>query len=148
MTSREFIQRQFGNNDGKEKWCSSILKAANGDIYSYGYHYPLLFTINGQVFRNVRGYSVTTAKHIGWCYGFGALSIEVDTFSNFNYLDDDQKLHAIYVTMGKKAENLRKQLESKKRKDTQIYESLEAQLNDTIFALDKVRSLMYEVARG
>jgi hypothetical protein len=39
-----------------------------GILYSYGHHYPLAWKINGQLFRNIQGYSITTAKHIGQVY--------------------------------------------------------------------------------
>lgn len=78
MTGREFIEHNFGVRDGKVKTCSSIFKDGRGDIYSYGYHYPMLFEIDGFVFRNIAGYSHTTSKHLSWTYGIQAINVKLD----------------------------------------------------------------------
>ncbi len=80
MTSAEFIKRQFGNDDGKEKSLSSIWKDGKGNIYSYGRHYPLLFTVGGLTFRNCTGYSNTTAKHINWAGNWNTGEIAIDVW--------------------------------------------------------------------
>lgn len=74
MTTRQFINREFGQS-GRSKTLSSVFKDNDGNIYSYGYHYPLLITINGKNVRNVRGYSNTTARHILWSRDIDAIDI-------------------------------------------------------------------------
>lgn len=69
MKTKDFIAKWYGVADGEEKRCSSVFKNGKGNIYSYGYHYPLLFDIAGITFRNVKGYSTSTANHISWCWG-------------------------------------------------------------------------------
>lgn len=125
MTTREFIERWYGVDDGIERSCSSVFKDGKGNIYSYGYHYPLLFTLNGQTFRNVHGYSVTTAKHIGWCYGFNA--IDVDLPSSFR-LSSDEAYDYVQVkrALRDKANRLRAELDAKKRTDTKVYQWLKS----------------------
>ena len=80
MTTQEFISRQFGNANGENKSLSSVTKDGNGNIYSYGRHYPLLFEIDGVNFVNATGYSNTTAKHINWARQAepGAVSVWLD----------------------------------------------------------------------
>lgn len=66
MTSQNFIEAVVNGRITREKSVSSIYYDGNDTIYSYGTHYPLLFKIAGKWFLNDRGYSNTTAKHIGW----------------------------------------------------------------------------------
>lgn len=69
MNNRTFINScDIWNVNAKEKrnWNLFFEK---GVLYSYGYHYPLCFEIDGIVWRNTRGYSVTTSKHISLCNG-------------------------------------------------------------------------------
>lgn len=68
------------NNSDFISWAAARIKAGdtktskrlgnllfeNGVLYSYSYHYPLLFKVKGELFVNNTGYSVTTAKHIGY----------------------------------------------------------------------------------
>lgn len=66
MTTREFIERQYLNGDGKERTESSVVKDGRGWIYSYGYHYPLMFNLYGYNFVNTEPWSTTTARHRHW----------------------------------------------------------------------------------
>lgn len=142
MTTREFINNQFGNADGSTKWCSSVYKDGKGNIYSYGPHYPLLFQVAGRTFRNVRGYSNTTAKHINWAGGFNSIDIKLDRDASSvianNWASDDQKVAAIKTCLIQQRDQLQDQLNSKKRTDTQVYKHLQFELNTVINNLNRL----------
>jgi len=77
MTTQEFIQANIGNVPVRDKWCSSVMQGTDGNFYSYGYHYPLLFNVAGVWLVNTRGYSNSTAKHINlaWSCADGGVSL-------------------------------------------------------------------------
>jgi len=66
MRTQEFIEKYQGVQPDNTKWCSSVMLSTNGNFYSYGLHYPLLFRFGSYWLVNTSGYSVTTSKHIGW----------------------------------------------------------------------------------
>jgi hypothetical protein len=66
MTTQEFIARTFNTTSDRERHCSSVFTDHNGTVYSYGYHYPLAFNVDGLNFINARGYSSSTGRHISW----------------------------------------------------------------------------------
>lgn len=70
MKTQEFISKNIGLKPSgyKRRWCSSVYQDYDGNFYSYGSHYPLLFKVDGQWFINNAGYSVSTSKHIGWAH--------------------------------------------------------------------------------
>lgn len=144
MTSREFIERQFGVDNGKERWCSSIYKDSYGNIFSYGKHYPLLFKIAGEAFVNDSGYSVTTAKHIGWAKqatDYRAINVELDRpaiqIINDWYSTDEDKIRAVTRCLREQLERLQREAQSKKRKDTWVYENLQRRISDARENLDR-----------
>jgi hypothetical protein len=165
MTSREFIQKQFGNADGKTKTLSSIFKDERGNIYSYGRHYPLLFKVGELVFRNNTGYSNTTAKHIGWAGSVepGAIDVWLSgtnlyTWNNpensqkvpailrnsmyFEQMPDDVKaqlLAAVFADLEAELVDINARIGAKTRTDTQIYRSLLAERSDCIDRIASVR---------
>ena len=49
----------------------------SGTLYSYGYHYPLAFIVNGIVFVNTTGYSTTTARHISLARPYADEEVEL-----------------------------------------------------------------------
>ena len=72
MKNREFISQCYehiGDTAAKSREHGSLY-FRNGILYSYGDHYPLLFEVGNTVFCNNRGWSSTTACHIGLanCY--------------------------------------------------------------------------------
>lgn len=123
MTSRDFIAKNFGVSSERQRQCSSVFADNDGNIYSYGYHYPLLFKVEGLTFRNTRGYSATTGKHISWCYGFGAIDVE---------LEQGERKPLVLTTIAARLVNMRsaivKQMDAKTRKDTAVYADLTRQL--------------------
>lgn len=131
MTSRDFIKREFGNADGNDKAHSSIKKDGLGNIYSYGSHYPLLFTVNGFTFRNVRGYSNTTAKHISWCWGFDAIDVVLDEQASEVvarlFATEPDKMREVNRCLYLQLRELMDKMESKKRRDTWVYRDLQRQ---------------------
>lgn len=97
MTSREFIQRQFGNADGESKTLSSIFKDGKGNIYSYGSHYPLLFSVGGLNFRNNVGYSNTTGRHISWSRDVDAIDVWVTGCNVYTWRNPESKRKLPYL---------------------------------------------------
>lgn len=162
MTSREFIQRQFGNADGKEKSLSSIWKDGDGNIYSYGRHYPLLFTVDGISFRNCTGYSNSTAKHISWAGGFGATDIWVSGCNQYSWGNSENGAkipHLLYLAhygmtpeikkalkkavlsdLESERADIQERIDSKKRTDTKVFEALTAEYKDCVMRLNHVQN--------
>jgi hypothetical protein len=141
MTTRDFIARQFGNNDGKTRRCSSVVKDGQGDIYSYGTHYPLLFTLKGRTFINTAGYSFTTAKHINWAkQACEYQAIEVKLPHTFR-LDgrEDYNFKQVQDCLIEQATELTMELARKKRKDTQVFRNLENELIEVSTSLEAIR---------
>lgn len=112
---RKYAQIMRTGEVKKDAHCSSVFYS-DGRLYSYGRHYPLLWPVekpDGTVVLvcNARGYSVTTSKHIGWCWQ------DADVYVHNTYIGGIEGLRAqlneeIYEKKGLYA--------SKKRKDTQI----------------------------
>lgn len=132
MTTQEFINKNFGVSAKKERKCSSVFADYNGNMYSYGFHYPLLFELGGKVYRNTRGYSNTTAKHIGWCYSIDSIDVELDRQAVSAVGDairyDNEVEFAVNEVKRCLKETIKereKAMDAKKRKDTQVYKWLE-----------------------
>lgn len=164
MTTQEFIKRQFGNSDGKDKSLSSVWKSGEGNIYSYGRHYPLLFTIDGVDFVNSTGYSNTTAKHINWAKAasnYTAIEVWLDgcnlyTWNNPENSDKVPSLlrlaeygmtpeilkalkKAILRDLTNEIADIRDRMDAKTRKDTKIYASLVDEFADANRRLTEVQ---------
>lgn len=133
MTTREFINNNYGYQPSKVTYCSSVMQDTRGNFYSYGYHYPLLFKLDGKTIRNVRGYSNTTAKHINWTRDIYAIDIEVPSTFRLNSYDSEQEL-INQLAKGQKEyiNSIVKQMDAKKRKDTQVYEYLDRDLRRAV----------------
>lgn len=137
MRTVEWIDKHKGVNDGNTKIFGNVAKGADGTIYSYGYHYPLLFKLNDVYFVNHRGYSVTTSKHINWAHqatDYKAYNIEVP------------RLHHGPVEVAQAMSWLEKdiidliyQMAGKRRQDTSVYLNLQRNLKDTIKALNTLK---------
>lgn len=161
MTSKEFIDRQFGNDDGQTKTLSSIFKDEKGNIYSYGRHYPLLFQVGELTFRNVVGYSNTTAKHINWAGGHGAIDVWLDGTNLYSWQNpenrdkvpyllaemsrgymeyDEQKLlKAVFADLEAELVDINKRIASKTRTDTKLYAALLEERSDCVDRIAGVR---------
>lgn len=139
MTSQEFINKYFGVNDGKERYCSSIMKDGKGNIYSYGYHYPLLFKVNGKTFRNVAGYSNSTSRHIHWTRDINA--IDIHAIRSFRLVGtDDEIMERIIFSQNRRVADIKEVMQSKKRKNTQVYKNLFREFNKAQRSLIEARS--------
>lgn len=137
MRTQEFIKQSFdrinaGNN--KSARCASVFTDGEA-VYSYGYHYPLLFVIytpgGDRVWVcNDRGYSSTTGKHISHSAYLADVCAELPRGERYgdHYARTsayDQVLEAIK----EKSERIIAEMATKKRKDTQVYRTLERELD-------------------
>jgi hypothetical protein len=131
MTNEIFIERAYtsinekGNFSGKHQNLFSEGEA----IYSYGYHYPLLFRVtrlDGKKFwiRNTRGYSNTTSKHINHAWFSGVVDVELQGSSK----DFDNAVNSLR----KQKQDLEETMDGKKRKDTKLYIGLQGELERVI----------------
>lgn len=145
MTTREFIKKALTGETRKDS-CSSVMQRKDNDgnvtVYSYGYHYPLVKIINGKAFVNDRGYSVTTAKHIGWAFSAAAEIVGWENVYHapLNNRYDHHTLTPEGIKAGATEELLRlhKEMATKKRKDTQVYAHLEYQKARMVATLEAV----------
>ncbi len=141
MTTAEFIEKTYNTTNerwgrhGYERWCSSVLTDKDGNVYSYGYHYPLLFNIEGLDFLNVTGYSNTTARHIHWARYATHNPIEVELRGARLPLTLDD----IEAKLGARVVELKQQMDAKKRKDTQVYASLQYEFDKVLSNYNRVR---------
>lgn len=76
MTNYDFVQRHSTLTNEREKRHGSLYYN-DGVLYSYGYHYPLLFKIDGKYFVNTAWYSRTTSKHIGYAKRFADYEVKL-----------------------------------------------------------------------
>lgn len=128
MRTQDFIARAVARIDAGEtsahKTCASVMQ--DGDrIYSYGYHYPLLFRVADAHGRlvwvcNDGGYSSTTARHI--CYARQHADVWAPIGGTHGRtLEKADVVQAIEARMRR----VHADMQAKKRKDTRVYEALE-----------------------
>jgi hypothetical protein len=144
MTNQTFILKAW-NGQTKTRRNNSLVFERMGNekvLYSYGYHYPLLFTINGKTIRNVTGYSHTTAKHINLTRCVDAYDVQCGYgFHLYRGSDGEAKnAESLRLVLLDKITRLDKEIASKTRKDTKIYARLLSDLEDT----RKVYRLIFE----
>jgi hypothetical protein len=144
MRTKDFIAKQSSKIKSGERAsgkCSSVF--AEGDcIYSYGYHYPLLFKITTHTGKqllvtNRRGYSSTTSKHISYASYNSDLSVILGhgiRYGNDLYSATSNYNNVINGLNDELAE-LSRTMHEKKRKDTQVYKSLQWQYDRVVTAL-------------
>ncbi len=136
MTTRQFISKNFGVS-GTKRTCSSVFADSDGNIYSYGYHYPLLFTVNGRTIRNTRGYSSTTDRHILWSRDVEAIDVVAPYHFRLSG-DDVVDMTVLLKSQREYIADLQKQMDAKKRKDTQVYKWLEHKHTKAVVNLAKL----------
>lgn len=130
MTNLEFIEKEFYNPSRLEKTHGSLFRDSDGNIYSYGYHYPLLFTATDNdtlVFINTTGYSNTTARHIhhAWkAVDYKAIGVKLNGERHHNLT-----LSRVKELLQKERDGIVKEMQSKKRKNTEVYRQLFRALN-------------------
>lgn len=139
MNTREFITKAF-NGETRATHCASVFSEGNGTdrvaIYSYGYHYPLLFKVAGKTIRNVAGYSVTTAKHIGHTYQIPAIDVPLPRTFRLTGYRNDEPLAEIIEAQTAHVASIKAEMASKKRQDTKVYADLAGRLYHAQVALD------------
>lgn len=145
MRSKDFITKYFGKQDGKLRTCSSLLKDTQGNIYSFGFHYPLLFKVKSVSnttlnFLNITGYSQTTRRHIGYCTELAEYFVKLPNGSTTNSLSPSFTIDAITEALTSEIKQLESSMKAKKRKDTNIYKELEYQYNDRLKSLKALMS--------
>lgn len=135
MTTQEFIERNWGKVPAKSKWCSSVVQDTEGNFYSYGSHYPLLFKVAGTTFINTAGYSSTTGRHILWAqravnYNYTAVELnhEDARVISSSWASENDKLQVLARATAEMVADAEVACDSKKRKDTQVFEQLAATL--------------------
>lgn len=80
MKTSDFIQRCANGYEGTSRRGTKTVASVMWDgetLYSYGYHYPLLFKVAGYWVCNDRGHSVTTSKHIGQARQYSDFNVEL-----------------------------------------------------------------------
>lgn len=135
MTTAQFIAKTYNTTATRERRCSSVFTDYEGNVYSYGYHYPLAFNIDGLDFINTSGYSSTTAKHIMWAREAVSAHIEVE----LNGARLPLTLDDIEAKLGAKVVELHTAMASKKRKDTQVYKHLEQDYEQALADYNRVK---------
>ena len=145
MQTVDFIYNHIPRLGGgyEDKRCSSVI-FSSGVLYSYGYHYPLMWTVDSRdgrgtvLFVNTRGYSVTTAKHINWAfraaqkYGKEAHAINLGRGGSGNYHSTDgviEMLHQEYQAIAQRYFGLRKNAH-------RLSESIESRARDIVHTLN------------
>ena len=141
MKTIDFIRQQKERIDNGgtlrngEKSCASVF-ATDNRIYSYGYHYPLLFQImsasTGLLWVcNNGGYSSTTRKHISHCGGLSDISTPIGGTSGatVGYWDVVSALRA-------RITSLFDQMQAKKRTNTAVYRSLQRSFDNASHDLE------------
>ena len=138
MTTADFIKNTYGVPSTRDRHCSSVFTDRNGNVYSYGYHYPLAFKIDGLNFINVAGYSSTTAKHIAWAkwaigyYNYIPVKLQGERLQYGLTLDK------IKVLLEAELSEIHLQMYSKTRHDTAVYRHLMEQEDRVMTDINKV----------
>lgn len=130
MTTRDWIEKNINTRPGYDRHCSSVCQDSNGDFYSYGSHYPLLVNFKGKWVLNDGGYSVTTSKHISWCYGLYDFRIPFlrmpqgyGSVYHWPEREEEQKEYLV-LSLQNQISELTGEILKKKRTDTWIYRNL------------------------
>lgn len=141
MTNGEFIEKAFYNQTKKREH-GNLFSDSKGNIYSYGYHYPLLFTASDNdslAFVNTTGYSNSTSKHIGHAHAatnYTAIAVELNGASLPLTLDE------IHSKLGAMVVELKSEMDKKKRKDTQVYSYLQSRFDRALENYNKVKEYL------
>ena len=141
MNNTTFIEKAFYGLTNRDSH-GNLHKDNDNNIYSYGYHYPLLFRAQDNdklVFVNVTGYSNSTSKHIqkAWsAIDYKGIAVKLN----------GERLpvtaHRMMILLGAQAVELKSTMDSKKRKDTQVYRGLQYDLNRVLADYETVRGAL------
>lgn len=114
MKNSEFIsQYKFTPN----KSHGNLFTDGNGTMYSYGYHYPLLFKVNGLTFVNEMGYSSTTSKHIAHCRPYA--NYQVQLLFHDSWGGRSTQYENVLKSLEKELQYINEQIAELKRHNTQ-----------------------------
>lgn len=146
MTTQEFIYKALRGETRKDS-CGSVVahKDIHGEVtvYSYGVHYPLVKIINGVGFVNNTGYSNTTAKHIRWAFDavydiVGHGNVYGVPLTKYGEFDRNSIIKSLLVEL----QRLEKVMDSKKRKDTRVYNNLLDQYDSIYNTYEKAQEVL------
>jgi hypothetical protein len=144
MTTREFIEKCVRTiEEGgtmKKKLNSSVMVDGNV-IYSYGYHYPLLFRIEDKDGRvvwvcNSGGYSATTSKHIAWAWRSADIDVKIGGISGFFSRAVDKAM--VIEALRKELEEVEKTMQNKKSTETYVYKQLKGRQHRLYLSLERL----------
>ena len=139
MNNSIFIEKAFYGLTTKTSH-GNLFKDSNNNIYSYGYHYPLLFTADDNtrlVFINTTGYSNSTSKHIQKAKSavdYKYIAIEL----NGRHLHPGFMLKDALQILSKKLADLKVLADSKKRKNTQVYNFIQNDIEEVTGYINKI----------
>lgn len=148
MNNKTWIEKAFYGQTRAQN--NSLMQDGHQNVYSYGIHYPLLFRVGDKVLLNDIGYSNTTSKHIGHARDVEPDAIRVKLYperegygSGYTHIgrmlwyndDAGDVLDEIIGGMQHHLSDLVDKMEAKKRKDTQVYASIEHEFNQIAMAI-------------
>lgn len=128
MDNKKFIRDYSFTNTDARYW---NLFNENGVLYSYGYHYPLLFKVNWIRFVNTRGYSSTTRRHIGMAW----LEAEYEVKLNSHNFD----IETIKKCLQEEKETIIEDIANCKRKVSQKKDKLFSELNRVVETMEALK---------
>lgn len=128
MNNKKFIRDYSFTNTDARHW---NLFNENCVLYSYGYHYPLLFEVNGLRFVNTRGYSNTTSKHIAMAW----LEAEYEVKLNSRNFD----IETIKKCLQEEKETIIEDIANCKRKVSQKKDKLFSELNRVVETMEALK---------
>lgn len=153
MNNGTFIKKAFYGQTRKTHNNYSLKVDSHQNVYSYGIHYPLLFRVGDKVLLNDIGYSNSTAKHINLARGVDSDAISVKLYperegygSGYTHIgrmlwygdNPDNITDEIVGGLQHHLSDLYDQMDTKKRKDTQVYAHL-------VWQFDKIASAIAEL---
>lgn len=133
MTNYDYVQANAFKPDTRH---GNLFTDGNGTMYSYGYHYPLLFDVNGLKFINTTGYSNTTAKHISHARNLAQHEVHIP------YSNRDISPLAIQKALEDERAYLNEEIANIKRKNTKKEARLQERINEIDYTLNRLIATM------
>jgi hypothetical protein len=133
MTNYDYVQTNAFKPDTSH---GNLFTDGNGTMYSYGYHYPLLFDVNGLKFINTAGYSNTTAKHISHARSLAQHEVHIP------YSNSDISPLAIQKALVNERAYMLGQIKAIKRKNTKKEARLQQRVNEIEQALTDLQATL------
>jgi len=133
MTNYDYVQANAFKPDTRH---GNLFTDGNGTMYSYGFHYPLLFEVNGLKFINTAGYSNTTAKHISHARSLAQHEVHIP------YNNSDISPLAIQKALANERAYILDEIEAIKRKNTKKEARLQQRVNEIEQALTELQGTL------